>query len=268
MTLHRWQRMCAIVIILALSAIVSVDAANTLNPPSFEITQTASIQPHKQAALPATSAAGAQIAKSPQAAVTPVVSAPQCSRPTNYSPPAAMAVSIEQPGFHQSIQAPFRYTVYGNNVAETNSQIASCTPINESEGRFAASTDYSINWVVSYRTRADGLCYINQASVGLNTAQAFPAWQATAGSSAAMASIWQKFITNLTTHENGHLQLDQSGAAQIYNDLINLPAADCGSIAAAAKARSNADMAALNQANADYDAATGHGTTQGAVLGL
>lgn len=264
-----WRAGLACLLLIPLCLLASPRAFSRT---SLEITDTTAVSPKSNHASskptppPHTSAAGAQVAVTDQAPT--IVASPMCNRSTAYAPPAAMPVSIDQPGLHQTMQQPVSYPVYGNSLPEINNQISSCTPVSQTEGdsHFAASTDYSINWVFSYRSREDGLCVISQASVGLNISQVYPSWHASIGSPASLASSWHNFINNLAVHENGHAQLDQASAAQLYNDLINFPATECGTIASAATAKANADMAALNQANANYDSATGHGSAQGAVL--
>jgi len=49
-------------------------------------------------------------------------------------------------------------------------------------------------------------------------------------------------------------------------DLTALPAMACSQLASSANGIIQNDVAALNQANTDYDSQTNHGATQGAVL--
>jgi len=254
---------------LSIITVVSVVAAGSvLAHNSSTPVQTPVLQPTEQKTINVTAAAGASSppvkAATQTAAIQP---APICQR-GSYSPPAEPAVSASQPGLHQNIIAPAHYTVYGNTVAEINNQINSCTPVtaNSDEGRFAASTDYAIAWNFNYQSGSDGLCHINQVSVGINVTTVFPNWQSTAGVTAGTAASWQRFISSLNTHENGHIQLDTQYAQQILNDLQNYPATDCASIVSAANGRANLDLALLDQANNDYDAYTNHGATQGATL--
>lgn len=191
---------------------------------------------------------------------------PMC-KPGTYNKPAAPAASSADPGLHVNLQANAYYTIYGHTTDEINDQMAACTPVNdELEGRFAASTDWSLNWAFDYTGGADGLCHVTAASVSMNIGMIFPAWQQTAGTAAGVDGSWQRFIANLKTHENGHLQLDQSGATRLLADLQNFPATSCDTIVAQATAKADSNIRTLNQANADYDSATDHGETQGAVL--
>ena len=210
----------------------------------------------------------AQKAASPPApapATTPATTSPSCTPGVDTSVQAP-SVSADQPGLHQVAVTSNTYTVFGDSVDAVNAQMARCTPTNNGNDRFAASTVYSINWSFRYQSGTDGLCTVTSASVGLAIGQIFPAWQPSSGSSSALRNSWQTFITNLATHENGHRALDQATAATILSDLQNVPATNCGDIEAAANNKANSDLAALDQANDAYDSNTNHGVTQGAIL--
>jgi predicted secreted Zn-dependent protease len=192
-------------------------------------------------------------------------SAPNCQR-GNYSQPVMPTARASEPGLHQNVAASTTYAVYGNTVDETNNQIAKCTPVDSDGDRFAASTDYALNWAFSFQDNGDGLCHVTAASVSINIGVIYPSWQPTFGAAAGLNASWQRFITNLAAHENGHVNIDQAGAAQLLADLQNFSATDCNTIVAQATAKANADIQAIDQTNDNYDAATNHGQAQGAVL--
>jgi predicted secreted Zn-dependent protease len=225
-------------------------------------------------ATAATAAAGSQVVSGGTASAGSAVpnpapavinrATPSCGH-ASYTPPATPSVSTMQPGLHSSLNDSNRYVVYGNNVAEVKSQMAACSPVNDADGGFAATTDSSISW--TFDVLSDGsTCHVTQASVGINVSTVYPAWQPTAGAEASLPASWQRFVSNLAVHENGHVQLDLAGAQQILAELQNYTAADCDSLISAANASANADLARLEQANATYDTATNHGATQGATL--
>lgn len=70
----------------------------------------------------------------------------------------------------------------------------------------------------------------------------------------------------LEVHEEGHIALDRQYASQILQALQTMAAAPCNSIRQQADAVANDRVQALRQANRNYDAATRHGRTQGALL--
>jgi predicted secreted Zn-dependent protease len=212
--------------------------------------------------------AGQVLAAKTAVKATPVAipAAPLCKAGNSFSAPVAPQASTDRPGFSESATSQQTYTVYGNSAADISSQVYRCTPVQTDEGRFAASTDYSINWAYNFVTDDAGLCRVNAASVTLATSQVLPTWQTTKGTPASAAKAWQDFNTHLLEHENGHLSLDRQYANKLLRDLQNTPAADCAVIGAKAQASIHSNLGALKQANQDYDANTGHGVSQGATL--
>jgi predicted secreted Zn-dependent protease len=191
--------------------------------------------------------------------------APSCQR-GNYASPAAPLAVTSDPGLHANVLAPAYYTVYGNNVNEINGQMAHCTPVSDGDGSYAASTDYALNWAFDYQGGSDGLCHVTAASVAINIAVVYPSWQPSSGAAAGLSKSWQRFSTNLATHENGHVKYDQAGAAQLLANIQNFPATNCDTIIAQVTNMANNTIGAMNQTNDNYDASTNHGETQGAVL--
>ncbi len=92
-------------------------------------------------------------------------------------------------------------------------------------------------------------------------------WSNTPEAAPGLASAWQAFITGLTIHEQGHIDIATQAAKKVVADVQSIPtAADCTTLTAAVSATLTSDLNAVAQAQIDYDTATNHGVTQGAVL--
>lgn len=247
----------ATAIILTGVVLYSISAGPTLTVEA--ITSTTAVHPSSKPDNPASNA-GATASKTVSGS-----NAPTCQLGTAATPATPAAVA-SNPGMHQNVQAASYYTVYGNTTDEINNQMANCTPIGSDGDRYAGSTDYSLNWAFSYEDNGTGMCHVTAASVSINIATTLPRWQPTAGAAVGLNASWQSFITNLTTHESGHAQIDLAGAAQILSHLQSLADTRCDSIVSAAATKANLDIQAINQANDNYDVSTIHGLTQGAVL--
>lgn len=217
-------------------------------------------------AKPATAGGETSTPSSVTVVATKPQTAPNCTPVVSRQTPSAPAIVASQPGLHQLTISSTSYTVYGMSTGQINGQIYTCSPVRSGTERFAASTDYAINWTFSFQSDGKGQCVIKGASVGLNIIQVFPAWQAVPGTQASLTGKWQTFITNLHTHEAGHAALDASGATTILQDLQNFPATNCDTLDQQANAKAQQDIYLLEQANTAYDAANGHGATQGAIL--
>ncbi|HSX45959.1 MAG TPA: DUF922 domain-containing protein [Candidatus Saccharimonadia bacterium] len=195
----------------------------------------------------------------------PPVAAPTCNKSNLDLDPAAISLSPGQNGVSQVVDQPIYYQVYGNTAAQVQAQIKQCSQVSQSGEDFAAGTYYTMNWLYDYTT--DGLtCSIVNVAVGVHVGQVLPDWNPTASSDSGYAAKWRSFMANLQTHENGHRDLDIQYASKIKQDLKGLQGVSCSGIKQAADATANADLAALNWANDNYDAQTDHGQTQGAVI--
>ena len=191
---------------------------------------------------------------------------PTCTPDTAYAGPTSLNLSAASPGLSTQIDPTHYYQVYGYTNTQIRQQINACAPKLSGDDDFTGYTTYRLSWQYNYTGNTDGTCSLTTPKIGIHIGEVLPSWQASAYATPGLASRWSAFVAALDTHEHGHITLDQQYAAQIVADLEALPATDCGSIAAQANAIINNGVAALNAANAAYDARTNHGATQGAIL--
>lgn len=180
--------------------------------------------------------------------------------------PAAVKLSDATSGVTVSPTVQAMYTVYGTTQTQISAQMYSCSPVIEGRSRFAASTDYALNWSFVIQGNTTGMCSISDVRIGLAIAQTYPEWQPSVGTSASVSAAWQRFSANLHSHEDGHANLNLLYANQLLTTLQSIPATDCTTIKVDANAQADALVSRLNLAHHDYDHTTNHGATQGAVL--
>lgn len=227
--------------------------------------QTTTSTPSAAAAAAATAA---QQSSKPASgvAITKTAAVPACQTGALLKP-QAVSLAATQTGLVRTPKSVGPYTIYGNTVSQITSQMYSCSPVVIGNEHFAGSTDYVMSWNYGIQGNAQNVCTLTDVRVGLAVSQTLPSWQPSATASASVKTQWQRFITNLTIHEDGHAQLDAQYAQTLATTLQTTPATDCNSITTVANARAQAVIAALDRANEAYDAQTGHGRTQGATLG-
>ena len=85
---------------------------------------------------------------------------------------------------------------------------------------------------------------------------------------AGLAENWQRYMTNLIIHEEGHKDLAISGAQAILDALLSLPnAASCGEdVQSLVSSTGDEIFADYNARQKAYDTETNHGETQGAYF--
>lgn len=197
-----------------------------------------------------------QVAAKPAGGVQiPPAPAPQNQ---NCVPASGSLLSTQptQEGFTATVLPITYYRVSGNSVAQVARQLQICGPTDESGGRFAATTNYAIAWNFQYAETTPGLCSVSNVKVSLVMNQVLPSWQNT-----AVSPEWQAFVASLTSHEAGHVQIDQTGARRLLVTLQQLPDSSCSSFDQSANAAAQAQIASIKAANDAYDTATNHGAT-------
>lgn len=181
------------------------------------------------------------------------------------APLRAADLSFGNPGLRRVNNPDVHYKVSGNSPAEINRQMARCSPATAHSGEFAADTAYVINWQFNQRTAGLGMCTIDAVTVGLVTRHIYPQWHS-ADASPALHAKWDRFIANLTAHEQGHAALNREYAQHVLQTLRTLPPTDCAGLKEQANAAARQIISELDAAHNAYDKTTDHGRIQGAVL--
>lgn len=192
---------------------------------------------------------------------------PNCT-PTSFGQPTGLDLSTAPAGLSVQADNPVTYHIYGDTADALRLQIEHCAPGSGSSSlaEFTADTSYNMTWQYYTVIGAGNACSLTDVKVGVHTATIMPLWQPTSSAAEGLPTRWQSFSTDLLTHEQGHVALDKQYAAKVLADLNALPAMNCDDLTSTVKSTINSDVSALNNANNNYDAATDHGATQGAVI--
>lgn len=159
------------------------------------------------------------------------------------------------------------YDVDARKGRSLNDAVVASSPINAtgaSGRRFHGYTDWYIKWSWRHRYEADGRCRITSVIVALTGSILLP--RLTSGT-ASQHATFDRYLTALREHEEGHRRIAQEAARDIERTLLMLPEyPDCRQLEADAHARARARLDAHVEREKAYDRDTGHGRTQGAVL--
>lgn len=249
-------------ILFAISLLIIGSSQAKSNHNDTSTAKTVAIASSNVPTKPDTNAGGAQVKTTGATVSKPV---PKCVPLSTYTQPTAPSPNSGSTGLNQIPTQTITYDVFGNSIDQISNQIHSCSPVNHGGMRYAASTDYSINWSFKYINDESGLCKITDVYVGLHIIKVMPKWQPTA-SNPKLSKSWNLFYAHLDSHENSHANLDRKYAEKILNELQNMAPSSCESINTTANARANALITELNRANNQYDSSTSHGSTEGANL--
>jgi predicted secreted Zn-dependent protease len=200
-------------------------------------------------------------------AVTPVASVEigTCSTARPYRAPAIVDLTVAHDGLTAVVTEPYTYTVSASSLAGLRSGIANCAIRAQVAGNYHAITARQIAWSYAF-LQAGTQCTITNVRVGLHVTQLLPDFAPKPGTPQSVIDIWNTYHANLVTHENGHVDVAKRYASELVAKLNALGTGDCSTIKAQAQTTVNTELNALNATDTDYDATTGHGATQGAVL--
>lgn len=161
------------------------------------------------------------------------------------------------------------YQITGDTENELRQQMNQLGPTDPETGKiFDARTHWVINWRYYYN-QSGTTCKIdrNKVEVSLTLTFTYPQWQAPANAAPALVSKWKRYIKQLTTHEEVHASLANTGAQTIYKTILAMPAsASCDDLEKATNAAAQEKIDELKRQQKAYDDRTSHGKTQGAVF--
>ena len=126
------------------------------------------------------------------------------------------------------------------------------------------------SWNLSYkytaRVPSEGGCAVQTITTALDLKLRMPRWTPASDASAALVSRWQRYLGALEAHEQGHLQHGRDFERAFLAASRGLRAASCDALSALLRARFDELLEQARRRDADYDAQTRHGATQGAAF--
>ncbi|HXK18048.1 MAG TPA: DUF922 domain-containing protein [Polyangiaceae bacterium] len=158
------------------------------------------------------------------------------------------------------------YAVRGLSRTELRKAIHDQAAANWSDSEAAGLTLVNMRTKLSCQEYSDGGA-LRSGAIDLSLVVELPAWQDAGQAPAPLQAAWNSFLTALRAHEEGHVEIAGKYATALHNALQSLPPEDsCPTLLTKAQALVDRAGAKMNAAQADYDAKTNHGGTQGCVL--
>lgn len=158
------------------------------------------------------------------------------------------------------------YDVSGATPQELRASLDALGPKDEDGKRFDAYTYWYVRWNFLY-TQAVDRCSVTSVTTSVEVTTTLPRWKVGNVEGSPLAARWDRYITALRTHENGHATIGKKAAATIESALWRVPPQlGCPVLE---KILNQTAEELLNDARRDernYDATTRHGETQGAVF--
>jgi predicted secreted Zn-dependent protease len=150
------------------------------------------------------------------------------------------------------------YDVSGRTVDEIRRSLDARQPRDPNDGtRVAALSSWSIRW--GWRARPGGGCDLSKPSIDFSAQTLLPRLVSERDLDPDLGARWRAFLAAVHAHEARHVRYAYEHRSDVA---AAIRASDCTNAQAAATAA----VRAVAQHDVDYDRATRHGTTEGAVF--
>jgi predicted secreted Zn-dependent protease len=158
------------------------------------------------------------------------------------------------------------FVVRGTTIEQLRAETNSKGPVGTSGRRGEANTRSSIAWRFQIRQRA-AVCTVHDIEVDLSIRMILPKWERPWDVDPDLLAHWNRYVTALRIHEDGHRQRAEAGAREVREALRDAAGpGSCVDLKNRLDSKVKALIAALGQRQSDYDRETGNGKTQGVWL--
>jgi predicted secreted Zn-dependent protease len=132
--------------------------------------------------------------------------------------------------------------------------------------KYDSATNWDVKWDYGY-DRTSQACSAESFKVTVEVVFHFPKWTRTNDAPPKLVEKWDAYMKNLSLHENGHRDLVVEAATGLSRSVALLPpASTCAELDREVRALCRERMQLLASDQNEYDAATDHGVSQGAVF--
>ena len=157
------------------------------------------------------------------------------------------------------------FTVNGATARELDAEIDAKGPVGENGRRSDGYTRWHMNWTFGFDSSEAG-CKASHIVVDLDIHMILPRWSAPAGADPALRSRWDRYLSALRTHEDGHRDRAEAAARDVRRALLMEPGArNCDALKNRLNSRANALLDDLRKQQAAYDRETAYGQKQGVI---
>ncbi len=132
--------------------------------------------------------------------------------------------------------------------------------------KYDSETRWKVKWDYDY-SRTPQACTPDSFRVNVEVVFRYPKWARTVNAPQQLVEKWDAYMNNLIMHENRHRDIVVEAANELSRAVAELPATrSCADLDREVTALCRVRMKKLSEAQSEYDAATKHGHTQGAVF--
>ncbi len=159
------------------------------------------------------------------------------------------------------------YTVQGKTPREIRSSLNQAGPTAVGEDRrYDALTNWTLQWSFRFQS-SNASCSLVAATLELDVTTILPQLASPEAASSDTFTRWQRFVSALATHEQGHVDRELAGANDLRAEIEQTqPAATCSDLGQALNVLGDQEVEHMKAGDAVYDEQTGHGRSQRAIF--
>ena len=132
--------------------------------------------------------------------------------------------------------------------------------------KYNSTTSWHVKWDYGYNDTSRA-CSPDSFRVIVDITFRYPKWADTSGAPQPLVEKWNSYMQQLILHENGHRDMAVDAATELVHAVAELPPApNCAELDRELRSLSRTRMKKLNNDEREYDTATNHGFTQGAIF--
>ncbi len=140
-----------------------------------------------------------------------------------------------------------------------------CIRLNNGK-KYDSVTNWKLKWDYGH-SQTPGTCAVDSFAVTVDITFQVPKWVRTGDEPRPLVEKWDSYLAKLMMHEKGHRDRTVEAANELTRAVAALPPArTCGELDREVQTLGLAEKNKLLQDQKDYDDATKHGASQGAVF--
>lgn len=157
------------------------------------------------------------------------------------------------------------YQISGDNESQLRGEIDSKRPVGD-DGAYDARTKWYIKWSYPF-AKEENSCRTGPLLITTEIEFIYPQWTNQDNASTELKDKWNKYMENLKVHESKHKEFAINGGRQILQALSALSSyPTCEKLDEIANQKGQEILESIRKNDKEYDAATDHGRSQGAVF--
>lgn len=132
--------------------------------------------------------------------------------------------------------------------------------------KYVAKTDWNVAWQV-HTLSSPEKCMVSDVIVDVSIKYTYPKWSDVAFAPRTDRLLWNKYISALRKHEEGHALIGQEAGEMIEKALLEVKTApSCQKLEAIVRDKADTIHQEYIAKDTGYDQETDHGKNQGAIL--